>query len=237
MDLQERQKARSELNNTTAVNSPAKVSKKQLQRVEDAGAPTLQEIETKIHNAVIEWNNENGVRDWSKETQRRFSALCSYIGRQVFMDKRLMMCSPLLRAVEGNPVPNNNRYDIQQLDTYYSIFYELAVTCDKCPTRWAFLSFCNLHYNFFENWKQRENLTQEQSDFYKKVCTNEEKSNYDGLLGGRQNVVGLIFAGKNLYGWKDAKEVHQVTETRRNLDEIAQSMGVGLPVDNTGGME
>lgn len=233
MTAEERRKQRNKEINSPVV-SPAKgevvgVARESLQRAIN-NPITLEEVEQQIYSAVEDFNASNGVRDWGKETQRRFSALCMYIGETVINPKRKdIILNSALRDVGSCAPTNNNRIDIETLAKLYDIFLAIAIRCDKCPTRWAFQFFCGLSHDYIHLMGTNENATPLSIELYKKILTNEESTNYDSLLGGRQNVVGVIFAGKNLYGWRDVKEVAHTTDTRRTMEDIAVSMGLGLP--------
>lgn len=233
MTAEERRKQRNKEIQSSVV-SPAKgeivgVARESLKRAIDSPI-TLEEVEQQIYNAVEDFNASNGVRDWGKESQRRFSALCMYIGEKVINPKRKdIIMNSALRDTGSATLTANNKIDIDSLASLYDIFVSIAVRCDKCPTRWAFQFFCGLSHDYINHMGNKENATSSEIELYKKIITNEESTNMDSLLGGRQNVVGVIFAGKNLYGWRDVKEVAHTTDTRRTMEDIAVSMGLGLP--------
>lgn len=191
---------------------------------------TMQEIADKVETAFRDWSESNGVRDWTKETQRRFSAVCLYIGDTIFKPNRKdILVNPALR-ITGCAMPTTaNKIDLDMLASLYDLYLSYAIRCDKCPTRWAFQFFCGVSHDYLNKVGNSENATPQGLELYKKIITNEESTNFDSLLGGRQNVVGVIFAGKNLYSWRDVKEVAHTTDTRRTMEDIAVSMGLGLP--------
>ena len=61
-----------------------------LTRVNDAGALDMQELETKINAVIDNFCEINDIDDISKEPQRRFNALASYIGKNVFKNTGIL---------------------------------------------------------------------------------------------------------------------------------------------------
>ena len=225
----EREKALQLDNSVAGSSDVVGLARGSLERAQD-NPITMQEIADKVETAFRDWSQANGVRDWTKETQRRFSAVCLYIGDTIFKPNRKdLLVNPALRITGSATATTSNRIDVDTLASLYDLFLSYSIRCDKCPTRWAFQFFAGLSHDYLGKMGNNENATPSALELYKKIITNEESTNMDSLLGGRQNVVGVIFAGKNLYGWRDVKEVAHTTDTRRTMEDIAVSMGLGLP--------
>lgn len=176
-----------------------------LTRVNDAGALDMQELETKINAVIDNFCEINDIDDMSKEPQRRFNALASYIGKNVFKNTGILKSDKKIN--NGSYTATTcNAYDLQKIASALHYFVYLCQYFNKAFTIDAGEAFCGLSDGYIT--ANKEKLTLAGFNPLKK----SEETISASILDGRQ-CVGSIAYLNHVFNWQTASTHTEKKET------------------------
>lgn len=178
---------------------------KSLSRVEDAGALNMQEIEAKINAVIDNFCEINDIDDMSKQPQRRFNALASYIGKNVFKNTGILKSDKKIN--NGSYTETTcNAYDLHKVASVLHYFVYLCQYFNKAFTIDAGEAFCGLSDGYIT--ANKEKLTLVGFNPLKK----SEETIAASILDSRQ-CVGSIAYLNHVFNWQTASTHTEKKET------------------------
>lgn len=159
--------------------------------------------ENDIERAIADACRKLQIDDLVKEGQQRWKAVCHYVGKRVFPDRKMLRDNKLVN-VDGNIIPSNfNKYDYEILDILCDYYILLSRRYNKIISAIAFSEFINIPNSVITEWgyaDKRGRFNKTTFDIHKKLQTEREDALKDKCLDNG-NVMGTFQVGRREYNW------------------------------------
>lgn len=159
--------------------------------------------ENDIERAIADACRKLQIDDLVKEGQQRWKAVCHYVGKRVFPDRKMFRNNGLVN-IDGNIIPSNcNRYDTDILNILCDYYILLSRRYNKIISTVAFSEFVNIPRDTIDTWGwegNRNKLNNSGSKIHKKLHNEREDALKDKCLDNG-NVMGTFQVGRREYNW------------------------------------
>ena len=173
-----------------------------LEKVTDAGKPSIEEIKARIDDAIEEYKalaTESKVYDPKKPMgQFVWANTCEYVGNKVFRGKQLLQ-------EEKNPNGGTPKLIIEKIEDVYRYYSYLTKINNSVVRICDFASFVAVSERALQ---QSDTIaTPGQGHFAKKIKQDSENGLASMLISGRGNTTGVAMVLNVRYGWTQSREV------------------------------
>lgn len=178
-----------------------------LERVEDTPL-NIEDIKQKIVALIDNFCELYGIEDFTKEPQRRFTALCTYIGDNTFKHTKILKSN---KKIDNGSVMLStcDAYDWDKVAQATTIFDNMCNLYNKAFIHDALAGFLGMGINTLTD--NAEKLTMRGIDIYKK----RELSLASYISDSKTNVTGAIACLNHWHGWNGAGSTH--TEKKETI--------------------
>lgn len=180
-----------------------------------------QAVLDKIYSLLDEYSKKFNIPDYNKCSGLQWRAACQYIG--FWMGR-----SKFIRNEEIEKKEGGKRFRGDNVAALVPVWASLCATYNHPPLHGDFIAFSGVSSGWFYECAGHD-LTSTGLQILQKVRELERAGLDAAVADHKQNPVGRIFLLKAKHGYKEASEViHTSRQERRDVDEIAASIGLSL---------